>query len=131
MRNRSGVSQSWPSVSRRTTRYWIAILAVRDPAGGLHADLLARRVIEIADRFEHDQRHRQRRGGLDFAGAGLDEIRAGVHREVARFADVVERAEFAGFEDHFQMRRAAGGFDRGDFVEDIVVIARPGNARAR
>ena len=38
-------------------------------------------------------------------------------------ADVVERAQFAGFQDHFQVRGAAGFFHRGDLVEDVVVIA--------
>ena len=46
-----GVIQRGPSVSYRTTRYWIASLAVADPAGRLHPDLAPPVcLLEVADR---------------------------------------------------------------------------------
>ncbi len=61
--------------------------------------------------------------GLDFPGRRLDEIRAGTHRDLAGDADVVVGLEFAGFEDHFQVRVAAGFLDGGNFVRDALVVA--------
>ncbi len=48
---------------------------------------------------------------------------AGLHGDFAGETDVVVGDEFAGFENHFQVRRAAGFFRRGDFVEDFRVVA--------
>ena len=47
-----------------------------------------------------------------------------MHREHAGSADAVERAEFAGLEDDFQMRVTAGFFYCRDLVEDVGVLAR-------
>ena len=61
--------------------------------------------MEVADRLEHDQRHRQRGGRRDLAGGGLDEVRAGGHGQDAGAAHVVERLELAGLEDDLEVRR--------------------------
>ena len=49
-------------------------------------------------------------------------------RDVAGEADVVVGLEFAGFEDDFEVRGAAGFFHGGDFVGDAVVISGEENA---
>src|SRR4029453_4572168 len=53
------------------------LLGGADAAGGLHADHAAGAVVEVADRLQHDQGHREGGGGLDLAGGGLDEVGAG------------------------------------------------------
>ena len=57
------MSQSGPRVSCTWTRYWIACFDGADAAGGLHADLAAGLVVNVADRLEHHEVHRQRRRG--------------------------------------------------------------------
>src|SRR6185369_14345109 len=75
------------------------------------------------DGFKHHERDGHSSGGRNFAGAGLDEIAAGLHGDFAGEADVVVGDEFAGFENHLQMRRAAGLLRGGDFVEHFRVVA--------
>ena len=54
-----------------------------------------------------------------------------MHCKNAGPADVVERAEFPGFQDNREVRLAAGLFDGRDLFEDIGIISRekmaPGN----
>lgn len=94
-----------------------------DAAGGFHADHCAGGDEVVADGLEHDEGDGEGGGGLDFAGAGFDEVSAGVDGEVAGEADVVEGLEFAGFEDDLEVGLAAGVADGGDFVEDAAVVA--------
>jgi hypothetical protein len=98
-------------------------LGIADAPGGFHTDADAGGVKIIADGFEHHERDGHGRGGVDLAGGGLDEIAAGFHRDLAGDADIVVSDEFAGFENDFQVRGAAGFFRRGDFVENFRVIA--------
>src|SRR5580765_5261409 len=107
-RNQSGLIQRGPSVSYRTTRYWIASFATRIPPAGFIATCL---VLEIADRLEHDQTHRQRRRRDDLAGRGLDEVGARSHGQHRGPPDVVIGLELAGLEDHLEMGVAAGVLD--------------------
>ena len=94
-----------------------------DPARGLHPDDAAGLLVHVADRLEHAERHRQRRGGADLAGRGLDEVAAGGHREQRRPADVVVGAELAGLENHLQVGLAAGLLHLHDLVVDLGVAA--------
>src|SRR5262245_60486699 len=82
-------------------------LRFADATCGFHADASAGRVEVIADRLQHHERHRQRRGRLDLARRGLDEIGAGMHGEETRTAHAIERAELAGLENHLEVCRAA------------------------
>ena len=54
-----------------------------------------------------------------------------MNRDVAGLSHAVEGSQLAGFEDHLEPGRSAGFFDLGDFIKDIVVVAReessPGN----
>ena len=77
----------------------------------------------VANGLQHDQRYRHRCRRLDFAGRSLDEIGAGVHGKHAGLAYLIERTQFAGFEDDFQVGAAAGIPDRGNLIENIAVIA--------
>src|SRR4051794_6871204 len=99
------------------------VLCRPDAAGGLEADLPARGGAEVADRLEHDQADRQGRGGGDLAGGGLDEVATGQHRDPGGAADVVQRDQLTGLEDHLQGRRSAGLLHRHDLVVDVEVPA--------
>ena len=99
------------------------LLRVADPAGGLEADDAAGLLVHVADRLEHHERDRQRRGARQLARRRLDEVGAGGHREQARAAHVVVGAELAGLEDHLQVRLAAGLLDAHDLVVDLRVAA--------
>ena len=72
----------------------------------------------IAHRLDQHERHREGRGGGDFAGRGLDEIGSRLDRKLADETDVVVGLEFAGLKDHLQVRLAAGLLHRGDLVGD-------------
>jgi hypothetical protein len=98
----------------------IASLVVRMPPAGLTPTCAGLRA-EVADRLQHHQRHRQRRGGLHLAGGGLDEVGAGQHRQPGRAAHVVVGDQLAGLQDHLEVARAAGLLDRDDLVEDLAV----------
>jgi hypothetical protein len=89
-RKRSGSSQSGPAVSLTSTRCLTASFAVRMPPAGL-TPTTAPVARPVADGLEQEQRDRQRRGRRDLAGAGLDEVGAGQHREPGGAADVVVR----------------------------------------
>ena len=100
------------------------LLRSADPARRLHADDAPRLVVDVADRLEHAERHRQRRGGADLAGRGLDEVGSGRHREQRGAADVVVGAELARLEDHLEVGASARLLDPHDLVEDLRVAAR-------
>ena len=122
-RKRSGVSHSGPSVSCRTHEVLHRLLRVADAAGGLHADLPAGLLVDVADRLEHDERDRQRRGGLDLPGRRLDEVGPARDREQARAANVVVRAELTGLEDHLEVRPAGRLLHAPHLVVDLGVVA--------
>ena len=63
--------------------------------------------------------NRQRGGGRDLAGRGLDEVPAGEHRQPGRATHVVVGDELAGLEDHLQVRRTTGLLDGDDLVEHL------------
>src|SRR5690242_568949 len=90
------------------------VLRGPDPSGRLHADLPVRGVAEVADRLEHHVADREGGGWGDLAGRRLDEVGAGQHGQPARPADVVERHQLAGLEDHLQVRGAGGLLDLAD-----------------
>jgi hypothetical protein len=78
----------------------------------------------VADGLEHDEGDREGCGGGDLAGARLDEVGAGEHRQPRRAADVVVGDEFAGLHDDLEsgaraVRASAGCLDRDDLVEDL------------
>src|SRR3954469_6573956 len=99
------------------------ILRGPDPAGRLDADVQPRGLVVVPDRLQHHQRRRQRGRGGHLAGGGLDEARAGQHRQPGRPPDVVVGDELAGLQDHLEVRVAGGLADRGDLVEDEAVPA--------
>ena len=78
--------------------------------------------MEVADRLHHHQRHRRGGGGVDLAGRGLDEVRAGRHRQDRGAADVVVGAELARLQDHLEVRLAGRLLDGGDLVVDLLVV---------
>ena len=57
------------------------LLRLANPAGRLHADHATGLRVHIADRLEHAERHRQRRGARKLARRRLDEVGAGGHRQ--------------------------------------------------
>ena len=94
-----------------------------DPARRLEADGLARLTLEVADRLQHHQADRERRGRRHLAGGGLDEVGARRHRQDGGPADVVVGAELARLQDHFQVGFATRLFDGPDLVVDLLVVA--------
>ena len=101
------------------------------PAGRLHPDAAAGLLVDVADRLEHHELHRQRRRAGELAGRRLDEVRAGGHREQRRAADVVVGAELGDLEDHLQVGLAAGLLDADDLVVDLARTGRRGTRRGR
>src|ERR1700689_2549060 len=99
------------------------VLGGADAAGGLDADLAAVVLAEVADGLQHDQGHRERGGGGDLTGRGLDEVGARQHGQPRSAPHVVQRDQFAGLQDHLEMGSAAGLLDRDDLVEDLLVAA--------
>jgi hypothetical protein len=99
------------------------LLGVADAARRLHADLAAGLLVHVADRLEHHERDRQRRGRLDLSRGRLDEVGAGGDREQARATDVVVRAELTGLEDDLQVRVAARLLHSAHLVVDLGVVA--------
>ena len=67
------------------------LLRRADSTGRLHPDHTARLVLDVADRLQHAERHRQRRGGIDLARRRLDEVGSAGDGEQRRAADVVVR----------------------------------------
>ena len=128
-RNQSGSSQSAPAISLTVDEVLDRVLGRADAAGRLHADHLPGGLAEVADRLEHHQRHRQRRGGLDLAGGGLDEVAAGDHRQPAGPADVVVGLELAGLEDHLEVAPLAAGLATATISSKTSMVA-PGEERA-
>ena len=104
-RNRSGVIQRGPERLVQHDQVLDGLLGGPDAARRLHAHDAPGRAVEVADRLEHHERDRQRGGGRDLAGGGLDEVGAGGHRQDARAPDVVERLELAGLQDDLEVRR--------------------------
>src|SRR3712207_24673 len=99
------------------------VLGRPDAAGGLDADLPAGGGAEVADRLQHDQAHRQGRGGGDLARGGLYEVAPGQPRQPGGPADVVEGDQLAGLEDDLEVGVPAGLLDRDDLVVDVEVAA--------
>src|SRR3954452_3142476 len=104
------------------------VLRRPDAAGGLDAHLAAGGGAEVAHRLEHHQADRQRGGGGDLAGGGLDEVAAGQHRQPGGPADGVEGDQLPGLQDDLEVRGPAGLLDRDDLLEDVQVA--PGQERA-
>src|SRR5919106_6294480 len=99
------------------------LLGVTDAAGRLHPDLAARLLVHVADRLEHDERDRQRGGGLDLPRRRLDEVGAARDGEEARPPDVVVRAELTGLENDLEVRIARGFLHASHLVVDLRVVA--------
>src|SRR5688572_14346751 len=57
------------------------LLCLADAARRLDADPPARLFVDVADRLEHDERHRQRRSRIDLPCRRLHEVRAARDRE--------------------------------------------------
>ena len=87
-----------------------------------HADHLARLVIIIADRLQHDQGYLHRRCRLNLAGRCLDEIRTSMHGQYARLANPIEGAQFARFEYHLEVRLSTGFFNSRNLIEYVAII---------
>jgi hypothetical protein len=100
------------------------LFGVANAAGGFHADTDAGLEKIIANGFEHHERHRHGRRGLNFAGAGFDEISASFHRQPACETDVIIGDQLAGFQNHFEMRRTAGLFHGRDFIKHFRAVSR-------
>ena len=74
---------------------------------------------------QHDQRDRQRRGRLHLAGAGLDEVAAGEHREPAMPAARCRRSRARRSRGSPSGAAvAAGRLHLHDLVEHVEVVAR-------
>src|SRR6266849_1273467 len=99
------------------------LLGGADTARGLDADRAPGLAHEVADRLHHHQAHGQGRGGLHLAGGRLDEVGARGHREDARPAHVVVRAELTRLEDHLEVRGPACLLDGDDLLVDLLVVA--------
>ncbi len=117
------VIQRGPRVSYSTTRYWMASFAVLIPPAGFMPTCRPVCLLEIADRLEHHEGHGERGCRRHLAGRGLDEVRAGGHRQHARPANVVVRLELARLEDDLEVRLAARLLDLDDLVEHGPVVA--------
>ena len=100
------------------------VLRRADAAGRLHPDPAPGLLVDVADRLQHHELHRQRRRAGQLARRRLDEVPAGRHREQRRAPDVVVRAELRDLEDHLQVRLAARLLDAHDLVVDLGVAAR-------
>ena len=88
------------------------------PPAGFMPDAAAGLEVVVADGLEHHEDDGRRRRGLDLAGRGLDEVRAGGHGEVRGASDVVVGLELSGLEDDLQVRGPAGLLDGDDLLED-------------
>jgi hypothetical protein len=93
-----------------------------DTAGRFHADADPGGEEEFSDGVEHDERDRQRGGGADLAGGGLDEVSARLHGNHARGANVVVSDQLACFEDDLEMDVAAKLFHRRNLIMDLGVF---------
>jgi hypothetical protein len=94
------------------------VLARADASGRLHPDAPAGRALEVANRLEHDERHRRGGGRRDLARGRLDEVGPGEHGEPRCSTDVVEGAELTRLQDHLEVGGAACLLDRDDLVVD-------------
>ena len=99
------------------------LLRRADPAGQLDPAAVAGGQREVAHRLQHHQRGRRRRGRRHLAGRGLDHVPAGQQRQPGRAADVVQRGQLAGLQDHLEVRAAAGLPDRDDLLVHLQVAA--------
>ena len=102
MRNISGVQPVSPSVSLMMTRYVSACFVVRS-----RLRLSARRGVRCGARSRESlrtsSRRRERCVRSNFAGGRFDDVRARFQREIARAPHVIVTAQFARFENHFQV----------------------------